>query len=154
MARMHTGKHGKSKSRKPIVEIGKVPEDLKISKDEIEKLIEGYSKQGLGPEIIGQYLKDKHGVPYVRQVMGKRLVQIMDEKGLSRELPSDMINLMRKAVGLRKHLASNKQDLHNRLRLTRTESKIWRLSKYYKSKGTLPKSWKYNPEQAALIIKG
>ncbi len=154
MARMHTGKHGKAKSRKPEVEIGKAPEDAKLSKAEIEKIIEDYSKQGMGPEIIGQYLKDKHGVPYIRQIMGKRLVQIMDERKLSRALPADMLNLMKKAVGMRKHLSSNKQDLHNRLRLVRTESKIWRLSKYYKREGTLPKDWKYDPEQAALIIKG
>lgn len=153
MARMHTGKHGKSKSRKPEVEIGKAPEDAKLSKKEIEKIIEDYSKQGLGPEIIGQYLKDKHGVPYVRQIMGKRLVQIMNEKGISRDLPADLLNLMRRAVGMRKHLEINKQDIHNRTRLIRTESKIWRLSKYYKKEGTLPKDWKYNPEQAALIIK-
>jgi small subunit ribosomal protein S15 len=154
MARMHTGKHGKSKSRKPDVEIGIAPTEAKLSKEEIEKIIEGYSKQGLGPEIIGQYLKDKHGVPYIRQVMGKRLVEIMNEKGLSRELPADLLSLMKKAVGLRKHLSSNKQDIHNRTRLVRTESKIWRLSKYYKKVGTLPKDWKYDHEQAALIIKG
>lgn len=153
MARMHTGKHGKSKSRKPDVEIGAAPAEAKLSKTEIEKLIEGYSKQGQGPEIIGQYLKDKHGVPYIRQVMGKRLVEIMDEKGLSRELPADLLSLMRKAVGMRKHLSTNKQDTHNRTRLIRTESKIWRLSKYYKKEGRLPKDWKYDPEQAALIIK-
>jgi small subunit ribosomal protein S15 len=154
MARMHTGKHGKSKSRKPDVEIGVAPEGSKMSKAEIEKTIEEYSKQGLGPEIIGQYLKDKHGVPYIRQVMGKRLVEIMNEKGISRELPSDLLNLMKKAVGMRKHLSANKQDTHNRTRLVRTESKIWRLSKYYKKEGVLPKDWKYDPEQAALIIKG
>jgi len=151
---MHTGKHGKSKSRKPEAEIGVAPEGAKMSKAEIEKTIEEYSKQGLGPEIIGQYLKDKHGVPYIRQIMGKRLVQIMDERKLSRELPADLLNLMKKAVGMRKHLERNKQDVHNRMRLTRTESKIWRLSKYYKKEGVLPKDWKYDHEQAALIIKG
>lgn len=153
MARMHTGKHGKSKSRKPEVAIGVAPEGAKMTKHEIEKQIEEYSKQGLGPEIIGQYLKDKHGVPYIRQIMGKRLVQIMNEKGISRELPADLLNLMKKAVGMRKHLVKNKQDVHNRTRLVRTESKIMRLSKYYRKEGVLPKDWRYDPEQAALIIK-
>lgn len=152
MARMHTGKHGKSKSRKPEVEVG-APKDAKISSAEIEKLIEDYSKQGLPPALVGQYLKDKHGVPYVRQAMGKRLESIISEKGLSRELPSDLLSLMRKAVGLRRHLEKNKQDVHNKTSLGRTESKIWRLSRYYKKEGVLPKDWKYDPEQAALIIK-
>ena len=153
MARMHTGKHGKSKSRKPVVEIGVPPADAKLTAAEIEGLIVEYSKQGLGPELIGQHLKDKHGVPYVRQITGKRLVQIMDEKHISKELPADLLNLMKKAVGMRKHLGSNKQDTHNRIRLGRTESKIWKLSNYYKREGKLPKGWKYDPEQAALIIK-
>jgi small subunit ribosomal protein S15 len=154
MARMHTGKRGKSKSRKPELEPGMQAEEAKISKAEAEKIIEGYSKQGVNPALIGQYLKDKHGVPYVRQLMGKRLMQVLKEKGAATELPSDLLSLMRKAVGMRKHLSGNKQDVHNRTRLVRTESKIWRLSKYYKKEGVLPKTWTYDPEQAALIIKG
>ncbi len=153
MARMHTGKHGKSKSRKPVINAETAPIEVKLSKKEIEKIIEDYSSQGFGPEIIGQYLKDKHGVPYIRQATGKKLGEIMKEKGISRELPADMLSLMKKAVVMRKHLSSNKQDVHNRIRLMRTESKIWRLSKYYKKEGTLPDEWKYDPAQAALIIK-
>lgn len=153
MARMHTGKHGKSKSRKPEVEIGKSPEGAKLSKAEIVKLVEDYSKQGVSPALIGQYLKDKHEVPYIRQATGQRLMEIMKEKKIAGDLPSDLLSLMRKAVGMRKHLEKNKQDVHNRTRLGRTESKIWRLSKYYKKEGVLPKNWKYDPEQAALIIK-
>jgi small subunit ribosomal protein S15 len=39
------------------------------------------------------------------------------------------------------------------MRLRRTESKIWRLTKYYIRKGSLPQGWRYDPQQAKLIIK-
>ena len=153
MARMHTGKHGKSKSRKPHISEETPLAEPKIPKEEIMRLISEYSSQGTRPELIGQYLKDKHGVPYLRKALGKKLMQFMEEKKLAGELPPDLLNLMRKAVSLRKHLSTNKQDVHNRTRLIRTESKIWRLGKYYKKEGRLPLNWKYDPVQAALITK-
>lgn len=150
---MHTGKHGHSKSRKPDVELGKMPDDAKLTKKEIEELIIGYSKQGISPTLIGQYLKDKHNVPYVRQALGKRLMAVLKEKGAAQELPQDLIDLMKKAIKMRKHLQAKHGDIHNKVRLIRVESKIWRLSKYYKKERRLPGDWKYDPEQAALIIK-
>ncbi|MCL5412944.1 MAG: 30S ribosomal protein S15, partial [Candidatus Marsarchaeota archaeon] len=60
MARMHTGKHGKSKSKKPVVGTGSRPEGLKLSNDEITKLIVDYAKQGKHQALIGQMLKEKH----------------------------------------------------------------------------------------------
>ncbi len=154
MARMHTGKHGKSKSRKPIVEIGTIPESVKLTKEEIEDKIISYNKQGASLSMIGQYLKDRDGVPYIRQALGKRLAEFLNEKGASKEIPQDLLDLMKRAVKMRKHLAVNKQDAHNKTRLIRVESKIWRLGKYYKREGKLPKDWKYDPAKAALIIKG
>lgn len=149
MARMHTKKHGKSKSRKPA------PQDIRVEAERsaVEELIGKYAKQGLGAAQIGQALKDKHKVLYVRPVIGKRLVKYIDEKGLGTALPYDLTNLMKKAVNMRKHISKNKQDVHNTTRLHRVESKIWRLSKYYKGTGRLPGTWVYDPEQAALMIK-
>lgn len=154
MARMHTGKHGKSKSRKPDVEVGGMPDNVKLTREEIDEKIANYAKQGLSPALIGQYLKDRDNVPYIKQIYGKRLVAILKEKKLATELPPDMLDLMRKAVNMRKHLSTNRQDVHNNLRLVRVESKIWRLTKYYKKEGRLPGNWRYDPEKAALIIKG
>ena len=146
---MHTKKHGKSKSRKPA------PQDIKVDAEssKVEGLISKYAKQGLGAAQIGQILKDKHKVPYVRPVIGKKLVAYIDEKGLGTALPYDLTNLMKKAVNMRKHISKNKQDVHNTVRLHRVESKIWRLSKYYKGTGRLPSTWVYDPKQAALMIK-
>ncbi len=154
MARMHTGKHGKSKSKKPIVAIGELPKGMKLTKEEVEKLILDYSKQGVSQALIGQRLKDSDGVPYIRQVLGKRLGDFLKEKGAAPDFPPDLLSLMARSLRLRRHLEKNRQDVHNRIRLMRVESKIWRLTKYYKSRNMLSKDWRYEPEKAALIIKG
>ncbi len=153
MARMHTKKHGKSKSRKPVVELGVAPEGVP-SKKEIEEKINEYMKKGIEPRLIGQYLKTKHNIPYVKQIFGKRLVLVMKDQGYTAEFPQDLLDLMKKAVNMRKHITINKRDVHNKIRLNRIESKIWRLTKYYKKEGIVAQDWKYDPEKAALIVKG
>ncbi|MDE1850421.1 MAG: 30S ribosomal protein S15 [Candidatus Micrarchaeota archaeon] len=154
MARMHTGGHGKAKSRKPEVVMGKVPEDLQITKEQIEEIVTNYAKQNMPQAQIGQMLKEKHGVKYVKQVFGKRLGVILEEQGVKTAYPQDFLDLIKKAVIMRTHLAKNKKDVYNTTRLKRVESKIWRLTKYYKRIGVIPDDWKYVPEQAALLIKG
>ncbi len=154
MARMHSKKRGKSKSRKPMLEPSAVPENQGMAKEQIVDAIISYSKQGLTPAMIGERLKKEHSVPYIKQVMGKRLSVILKENGQGSEIPSDLMDLMKKAVKINEHLAKNGQDVHNKRNLRRTESKIWRLSKYYIRSGTLPSTWKYDPQQAALLIKG
>ena len=154
MARMHSKKHGKSKSRKPALEPGAMPENLTLSNVQIEERILDYSKQGFSPAVIGEKLKKEHNVPYIKQVMGKRLSVILKEHGQAGAIPPDLMDLMRKAVKIKTHLAKNGQDMHNRTNLRRAESKIWRLSKYYIKSGVLPGTWRYDPQQAALLIKG
>jgi small subunit ribosomal protein S15 len=153
MARMHTGRHGKSKSRKPDVEIGTAPEGFTGTKEEIEEAIVGYAKQGTHQALIGQKLKEKHGLPYIKQLYGKRLNVILKEKGYTPLYPQDMMDLLKRAIIIRRHLAKNHNDVHNKMSLNRVESKIWRLSGYYKKKGTIPADWKYDPEKVALLIK-
>jgi len=62
------------------------------------------------------------------------------------------MDLIKRAVGLHKHLKTNGTDIHNKSILRRTESKVKRLVKYYRGK-KLPANWKYDPEQAALLVK-
>lgn len=151
---MHTGGHGKAKSRKPLVEIGKMPEDMTVSKAQLEDVIVDYAKQNMHQAQIGQMLKEKHGVKYVKQVFGKRLGEILKEKGVKNEYPQDFLDLIKKAVLMRNHLAKNHRDVYNTTRLKRVESKIWRLTKYYKKVGVIPEDWKYDPAKAALLVKG
>ena len=154
MARMHTKKKGKSKSRKPILEQGAKIEGAEENKEQIIKLAVDYAKQGMPPALIGEKLKKEHNVPYVRHILGKKLEQVLKENGIEESMPYDMLELMKKAVNLRKHMAKNKQDVNNRIRLNRIEAKIWRLTKYYIRVGVLPEKWRYNPQQAELLVKG
>jgi len=64
-----------------------------------------------------------------------------------------MRNLIGTALSLRKHLETNKKDLHNKRSLHLTESKIRRLAKYYHVEGRLPTGWKYSPKQAKLMFE-
>ena len=150
MARLHTRKRGKSSSHKPTHQqnLGWV----KLSKDEITALVEKLSKEGKPERVIGLVLRDEYGVPSVKAVVGKTVSQILAEKKLSPKYPSDLIDLIRRAVGMRKHLKINTRDTSNKTKLVHVESKIKRLVRYYRG-GKLPVDWKYNPDEAALLVK-
>ena len=150
MARMHTRKKGKSKSRKIF---SANTAEAQIDEKEIRKLVKEYAKQGMHHAMIGQVLKEKHGVPYVKSATGKRLKEILAAVDEKAEMPQDFMDLLKRAVGLRNHLKANHNDVHNKTRLNRVEAKIWRLSKYYKRVGELPSDWKYEPDKVALLIK-
>jgi len=118
----------------------------------IEKVIIDLKKEGYSSSRIGLVLRDRYGVPDVKLVLGKRIGQVLEENGLRSEIPEDLRNLIAKALGLRKHLAENKNDLHNKRQLQLTESKVRRLVKYYVSSGRLPGDWSYKPETAEILL--
>jgi small subunit ribosomal protein S15 len=151
MARMHSKRHGKSKSRKPLAEEIGAPKEFDRGK--VEEAIVNYAKQGMEPAMIGQKLKSDHGIPYFKHYMGKRLVVVLKEKGFENTIPTDLMDLMKKAVKMNSHLQKNKQDVNNTIRLKRLESKIWRLTKYYIRTGSLEQGWRYDPKKAELLIK-
>ncbi|VVB54200.1 30S ribosomal protein S15 [uncultured archaeon] len=151
MARIHARKKGKSKSKPPARL--EVPEWVAYSPEEVQQLVVKLAKEGVSPSIIGLVLRDQYGIPSVQQVTGKRVTEILKTENLASELPEDLINMIRKAVALRKHLATHKKDLHNTRGLQLLESRIRRLTKYYRSSGRLPADWRYEPETAELIVK-
>ncbi len=151
MARMHARKKGKSGSKKPPHR--KKPEWLDVKPEEVEELVVKLAKEGKRPSEIGLILRDQYGIPDVRAVTGKKLVQIMKEYNVAPKFPQDLMDLMKKAVRLRKHLAKHRKDIHNRRALTLIEAKIKRLVDYYKDEGVLPRDWYYNPEEAAILIR-
>jgi small subunit ribosomal protein S15 len=59
---------------------------------------------------------------------------------------------VRKALNIRKHLESNHKDLEAKKGLNRTESKIYRLIKYYKKKGKLAQDFRYSPESIRTLV--
>jgi small subunit ribosomal protein S15 len=150
MARMHSRKKGKAKSHKPKDSSAK--SWVRVDEKQIAAVVEKLFKEGRNEAEIGLILRDQYGVPGVKAVLGKSLSALLRELKLKREYPSDLIDLIKRAVNLRKHLAGNKRDIHNKVKLMHVESKIKRLVKYYQGK-KLPKDWKYDPEQAALLVK-
>ena len=124
---------------------------IKYDKDEIEKLIIKLAKEGSTNSKIGITLRDQYGIPRVRELnmKVKKIVKSVKKESV----PEDMYNLMKRAVDLHRHMSFNKGDAKAKHGLEYIESKIRRLGKYYIKKKALPKGWKYNLEEAKLIVK-
>jgi small subunit ribosomal protein S15 len=150
MAKMHSKKKGKSRSKRPLRT--SAPTWSEHSREEVVDLILKYQKEEYPPSMIGIILRDQYGIPSVKLVTGKKITQILEEHKAAPELPEDLVNLMRQAVNLRKHLEENPKDLHSRRGLQLCESKIRRLVKYYRGK-KLPEKWRYDPERAELLVR-
>ncbi|MDE1812063.1 MAG: 30S ribosomal protein S15 [Thaumarchaeota archaeon] len=148
MGRLHSHRHGKSHSTRPITP--STPTWVKQSSAEIEELIVKYAKEGLPPSKIGIKLRDQHAIPITRQIVKKSITEILEQKGVKTEMPEDLNNLVNKALGLQKHLRENKSDKRNVRSLELLEAKVHRLSSYYKKIGKIPKTWKYKAVIAQL----
>ena len=148
MGRLHTHNHGKSHSTRPLDL--KKPSWVTQSPKEIEEMIIKYAKDGLTSSQIGIKLRDQHAIPLVKPIINKGIMQVLDENKLNQELPEDLNNIVNKAVGLQKHLKSNKLDNRNRRSLELIEAKVHRLSVYYKKIDRIPKNWKYKSVIAQL----
>lgn len=150
MARMYARRRGTAGSVRPYRK--EAPEWSNTDAAEIEKIIVELRKDGMSSSQIGLALRDRYGVPDVKLATGKRVNEILREKGLESEIPEDLRNLMQKALGLRKHLAENRKDVHNARQLQITESKVRRLGRYYVKSGRMPKGWTYKPETAEILL--
>ena len=149
MARMYSRKRGKSGSKAPKQ---KIASWVKYKPKEIEDIIVKLAKTGHQSAQIGLILRDQYGIPSAR--MSKlKIARVMKKAGVYPDMPEDMFNLIKKAVELKVHMTKNKRDYTSKRGLELTESKIRRLGKYYKRKGTLPAGWKWNIEQAKLLVK-
>ena len=148
MGRMHTHRHGKSHSIRPVTL--RVPSWITQGPKEIEELVVKYSKDGLTPSQIGNKLRDQHSIPLVKPIIKKTIGEILDENKLRAEMPEDLENIVKKAVGLQKHLKANKGDSRNVRSLELIEAKVHRLSVYYKKIERIPKNWKYKSVVAQL----
>ncbi len=151
MAKLHSKKHGKSGSKRPMYKIA--PDWVEYSAHEVEDLVVKLYKQGNNATTIGRILRDQYGIPLVRTLTSKSINKILAENGQKVEYPDDLLALIRKAVRMSKHLAANKKDALNTTKLIHIESKIKRLAKYYIQESRLSQDWKYNRETAALIVK-
>lgn len=140
---------GKSHSTRPIT--SDVTAKLKISEDEVVSLIVDHAKKGYPPSMIGTLLRDQHGIALTKEIIGKKITKVLAEKELAPQIPEDLANLIRRAVKVRRHLEEHPKDYFSLRGLQLIESKIHRLSKYYKRRGVLPPDWKYEPEKISVI---
>ena len=145
MARAHAHTRGKSHSVRPT---SKNAPTWTIDSQDILKTIVEFGKDGMSPSEIGLRLRDEFAVPLVKPIIGKTISQIMEENGLKRAMPEDLEKLVQKALGLQKHLSVHNSDKRNVRSLELIESKIHRISRYYKRVGRVPRDWKY-----ASVIK-
>lgn len=151
MARMHSRKRGKSRSRRPSVKVA--PDWVEYPAHEVEELVVKLHKEGLTPTSIGLRLRDIYSIPSVKNICNKSIARILKDKEQEIGYPDDLLNLIKRAVRMGKHLEKNRPDKHNRTKLIHVESKIKRLSRYYRRTGRMPSDWVYDPEKAKLLVR-
>ncbi len=151
MARVYSRKHGKSGSTKPVVKTK--PSWLTYKPKEVEALVMKLAKSGSSSAKIGLVLRDTYGIPSVKDVTGKRIVQIMKENKSAPKLPEDLSALILKFISVAKHREMNKHDQTAKRGMNITESKIKRLTKYYKAQGVLPREWVFDKAKAKLLVE-
>jgi len=140
---------GKSHQTRPVTK--RPPSWCRYTPEEVEALVIRLGKEGHSPSKIGTILRDQHGIPLIKPIVGRTISQILKEANLAPSLPEDFETLLRKAARLRVHLEKNKKDLGNKRALQVIEAKIHKLSKYYKREGLLPPDWKYEAKAASFL---
>lgn len=148
MGRLHSHRHGQSHSIRPITPSS--TKWVKQNTQEIEELILKYAKDGLTTSEIGVKLRDQYAIPLVKSITKKSITEILEQKGIKQEMPEDLNNIVKKALGLQKHLKTHTSDRRNVRSLELLEAKVHRLSSYYKKIGRIPKTWKYKSVIAQL----
>lgn len=151
MARMHSRARGKSGSTKPIKKAN--PSWVQYKAKEIEMLIAKLAKEGQSASEIGIHLRDSYGIPDVKTITKKTITKILEEKKQTKEIPEDLLALIKKAILLRKHMEENHKDFSGKRGVQLTESKVRRLAKYYKASKKLPANWRYDPEKMKMYAQ-
>jgi small subunit ribosomal protein S13e len=152
MGRMHTPGKGMAGSALPYKRTA--PSWVKADAKSVEEHVCKLSKKGLTPSRIGALLRDSNGVPQVKAVTGNKILRILKKAGLAPEIPEDLYMLIKKAVAMRKHLskAEGRKDRDSKFRLILVESRIHRLSRYYRLARKLPATFKYEAATASAMV--
>ena len=83
---------------------------------------------------------------------GKKIHRILKKRGVAPKFPEDLYHLIKKAVAMRKHLEKNKNDIDSKFRLNLKESRIHRLTRYYRKTGKVPANFKYVSKKASALV--
>ncbi len=150
MGRMHSKGKGISSSALPYRRTP--PSWLKSTPEEVCNQIFKLARKGLTPSQIGVQLRDSQGIAQVRFVTGNKVLRILKSEGLAPQIPEDLYHLIKKAVQVRKHLERNRKDMDSKFRLILIESRIHRLTRYYKTKGAVSPTFKYESSTASTLV--
>lgn len=110
------------------------------------------AKKGQTPSQIGVSLRDTQGIAQVKNVTGSKILRILKTNGLAPVVPEDLYHLIKKAVAVRKHLERSRKDRDAKFRLILVESRIHRLTRYYKQTRVLPPNWRYDAATASTLV--
>ncbi|RMZ79999.1 hypothetical protein DV738_g2935, partial [Chaetothyriales sp. CBS 135597] len=143
MGRLHSKGKGISSSAIPYSRA--VPTWFKSTPNQVEENICKLARKGATPSQIGVVLRDSHGVAQVKVVTGNKILRILKSNGRCNDQ-------FLRAVAVRKHLERNRKDKDGKFRLILIESRIHRLSRYYKTVGVLPPTWRYESATASTLV--
>ena len=150
MGRMHSGGKGISKSALPYKRTP--PSWLKTTAENVEEQVCKLARKGLTPSQIGTLLRDSQGIAQVKSITGNKILRLLKKAGLAPDIPEDLYMLIKKAVAVRKHLDRNKKDKDSKFRLILIESRIHRLSRYYRLSKKLAANWRYESATASTLV--
>ena len=128
------------------------PTWVKTAAPEVEDIIIRAAKKGQLPSQIGAILRDAHGIPLSNAVTGAKIVRLLKARGLAPEIPEDLYFLIKKAVAIRKHLERNRSDVDAKFRLILVESRVHRLTRYYRVNKKIPTAFKYDSTTASTLV--
>ncbi|KAF1741788.1 hypothetical protein MXB_1076 [Myxobolus squamalis] len=150
MGRMHSFGKGRSGSMVPYRRT--LPPWIKVNPRFVVDMICKLAKKGMTPSQIGINLRDSHGIPQVKQITKNKIIRVLKAKGLAPTIPEDLYHLIKKAVSMRKHFEKSRKDKDCKFRLILVESRIHRLTRYYKTRRVLPPTFKYESATASTLI--
>merc|ERR1712146_220602 len=130
----------------------KAPSWTTMSPANITDLIVKNAKKGLTPSQIGVLMRDVYGIPQVRFLTSNKILRILKRRGCAPSIPEDLYHLIKKAIAMRKHLDRNRKDMDCKFRLIIIESRIHRLTRYYKQTGQVSSTWKYESGKASALV--
>ena len=83
----------------------------------------------------------------------KNILAILKENKLNKDLPEDLLNLIKKLIHVKQHQEKNRQDMTAKRGFQLTSSKIRRLIKYYQTNKVLPADWKLDMDRLKMYLE-
>lgn len=130
----------------------KAPKWITMNSQSVTELIVKLAKKGLTPSQIGVLLRDQHGIPQVRFLTGRKILRILKKNGSAPEIPEDLYCMIKRALTIRKHMEKNRKDKDSKYRLILIESRIHRLTRYYRRTKQVAPNWRYDYTTASALV--